>query len=76
MPVLAPDGDRIGKVRQLFTNARGEVREMLVKVDGGTALLPASNFSAKGNAVMSAMTEGQIQQAAAQQQASGAAPKN
>lgn len=69
MPVLAPDGDRIGKVRQLFTNGRGEVEQMLVKVDGATALLPASNFSASGNAVMSAMTEGQIQQAAQQQSA-------
>lgn len=69
MPVLAPDGDRIGKVHQLFTNARGEVQQVLVKVDGTTALLPAANFSASGNAVMSAMTESQIQQAAAQQRA-------
>lgn len=68
MPVLAPDGERIGKVRQLFTNGRGEVQQMLVKVGNSTALLPASNFSANGNALMSAMTAGQIQQAAAQQQ--------
>lgn len=71
MPVLASDGDRIGKVRQIFTNGRGEVQQMLVKVDGATALLPATNFSASGNAVMSAMTESQIQQAAAQQQGAG-----
>ncbi|MFD2580657.1 hypothetical protein ACFSTD_22950 [Novosphingobium colocasiae] len=32
MPVLAPDGERIGKVRQLFTNGRGEIQQMLVKV--------------------------------------------
>jgi hypothetical protein len=69
MPVLAPDGERIGKVRQLFTNGRGEIEQMLVKVDDATALLPAGNFSASGNAVMSAMTEGQIQQAAQQQDA-------
>lgn len=69
MPVLAPDGERIGKVRQLFTNGRGEVQQMLVKVGDTTALLPASNFSASGNAVMSTMTEGQIQQAAQQQEA-------
>jgi hypothetical protein len=71
MPVLAPDGERIGKVRQLFSNARGEVQQMLVKVDGATALLPAANFSASGNAVTSAMTESQIKQTAAQQKASG-----
>lgn len=74
MPVLAPDGERIGKVRQLFTNGRGEVQQMLVKVGDTTALLPAGNFSASGNAVMSAMTEGQIQQAA-QQQAAGSRGK-
>ncbi|WP_374409881.1 hypothetical protein [Novosphingobium colocasiae] len=67
MPVLAPDGERIGKVRQLFTNGRGEIQQMLVKVGDSTALLPATNFSASGNAVMSAMTQGQIQQAAQQQ---------
>lgn len=72
MPVLAPDGERIGKVRQLFTDAHGEVQQLLVKVDGQTALLPAANFSASGNAVASAMTESQIKQAAAQQQADGA----
>lgn len=72
MPILAPDGERIGKVRQLFTNGRGEVQQMLVKVGDSTALLPATNFSASGNAVMSAMTESQIQQAAAQQQEAGA----
>jgi hypothetical protein len=72
MPVLAPNGERIGKVRQLFTNGRGEVQQMLVKVGNSTALLPASNFSANGNALMSAMTEGQIQQAAKQQQTANA----
>ena len=75
MPVLAPDGERIGKVRQLFTNGRGEVEQMLVKVGNATALLPAGNFSASGNAVMSAMTEGQIQQAAKQQAAGSAGNK-
>jgi hypothetical protein len=72
MPVLAPDGERIGKVRQLFTDAQGNVQQMLVKVDGQTALLPAANFSASGNAVTSAMTESEIKQAAAQQQATDA----
>jgi hypothetical protein len=69
MPVLAPGGERIGKVRQLFTNGRGEVQQMLVKVGDSSALLPAANFSASGNGVMSAMTESQIKQTAAQQQA-------
>ncbi len=76
MRVLSPDGNPIGKVRQLFTNGRGEIQQMLVKVGNQTALLPASNFSAAGNAVTSAMTQGQIMQLASQQQATASAKKN
>jgi len=67
MRVLSPDGNPIGKVRQLFTNGRGEIQQMLVKVGNQTALLPASNFSVAGNAVTSAMTQGQIMQLASEQ---------
>jgi hypothetical protein len=66
-PVLAPGGERIGKVRERITNGRGEVQQMLVKVGDSTALVPATNFSASGNGVMSAMTASQIQQTVAQQ---------
>lgn len=68
MPVLSPDGERIGRVRQVITNARGEAEQLLVKVDGQLATLPAANFSASGNAVMSAMAESQIKQVASEQQ--------
>lgn len=69
MPVLSPDGERIGRVRQVISNARGEAQKILVKVDGQMATLPAANFSANGNAVMSAMSEGQIKQTATDQKA-------
>lgn len=69
MAVLSPDGERIGQVRQVLSNARGEAQQLLVKVDGQLAALPATNFSASGNAVMSAMGEGQIKQIGNQQQA-------
>lgn len=69
MPVLSPDGERIGQVRQVLSNARGEAQQLLVKVDGQLATLPATNFSASGNAVMSAMGEGQIKQIGNQQEA-------
>jgi hypothetical protein len=67
MPVLAPGGARIGKVRQVFNNSSGEVQQMLVTVGNQRALLPATNFTAHGNSVLSAMTESQIQQVAARQ---------
>lgn len=69
MPVLSPSGERIGKVRQVLSNARGEAQQLLVKVDGQIATLPAANFAASGNAVMSAMGEGQIKQIGSQQEA-------
>ncbi|ALR19226.1 hypothetical protein [Sphingobium baderi] len=69
MPVLSPDGERIGRVRQVISNAHGEAQQIFVKVDGQMATLPAANFSASGNAVMSAMNESQIKQTAADQKA-------
>lgn len=67
MRVLGPDGDRLGKVRGVIADSRGQVQAVLVKVDGATAALPAANFSGSGNALVSAMGEGQIKDAAASQ---------
>ena len=68
-PVFGPDGDKIGKVRQVFSNAGGQVEQLLVKVDGEKAMLPASNFTASGSGVVSAMSEAEITQVAEQQEA-------
>lgn len=67
MRVLGPDGDRLGKVRGVIADSRGQVQAVLVKVDGATAALPAANFSGSGNALVSAMGEGQIKNAAQSQ---------
>lgn len=75
MPVLAPDGDRIGKVREVLTDARGQVSGLLVKVDGATALIPAANFTGTGNVLVSAMSEGQIKGVAERQEKVGESPK-
>jgi hypothetical protein len=44
------------------------VQQLLVKVDGETATLPASNFQANGHGIVSAMGETQIKQLANQQE--------
>lgn len=67
MRVLGPDGNRLGKVRGVIADAHGQVQELLVKVDGATATLPAANFSGSGNTLVSAMGEGQIKDTAASQ---------
>jgi hypothetical protein len=69
MNVLDTSGDKIGTVRQVIANGQGQVQQLLVKVHGAQATLPASNFSANGNgnAVISAMGQGTIRQIAQQQ---------
>lgn len=67
MRVLGPEGERLGKVRGVIADSHGQVQALLVKVDGETATLPAANFSGDGNAVVSAMGEGAIKDAARRQ---------
>lgn len=63
MTVLGPDATRLGTVRQVVSDTRGNVQALVVKVRGATATLPASNFTANGNALVSAMGAGQIKHA-------------
>ena len=67
-PIFAPDGDRIGRVRQVVSDAHGNVQQLLVKVDGETATLPANYFQASGSGLISVIGEGQIKQVAEQQE--------
>lgn len=67
-PIFASDGDRIGTVAQVVSDARGQVRQVLVNVDGTRALLPAEAFQVRGEALVSAMGEGQIKQITDQQE--------
>ncbi|MBB3991688.1 hypothetical protein [Croceicoccus naphthovorans] len=66
-PVSGPDGNTLGAVSHVVANAQGQVEQVLVNVDGMNALLPAGNFSASGDALVSAMSEGEVRQVAEQQ---------
>ena len=66
------DGDKIGKVREVFADGEGRVKGLLVKVDDTTALLPVSNFAADGQSLVTALSEAQIT-AAGDAQANGSA---
>lgn len=66
-PVSGPDGNTLGTVSQVVADASGQVEQVLVDVDGMSALIPAGNFSASGNALVSAMSEGEVRQVAAEQ---------
>lgn len=66
-PVSGPDGDTLGMVREVVADAHGQVEQVLVEVDGMTASLPASNFSASGDALVSTMSAADIRHVAQQQ---------
>ena len=66
------DGEKIGKVREVFADANGRVRGLLVKVDDTTALLSVSNFAADGQSLVTGLSEAQIM-AAGEAQANGSA---
>ena len=65
-------GEKIGKVKQVVADANGRVKALVVKVEDTTATLPAANFAANGETLVTAMSEGQIV-AAGDKQASGSA---
>ena len=66
-PIFDASGDKIGSVRGVVADARGQIQQLLVKVDGERALLPAGNFQVSGEALISAMGESQIKRMANQQ---------
>ena len=67
MPVTATDGQTLGTVSQLIVDARGYVEYALVDLNGLTAQLPAGNFSAQGDALVSTMGEAEVRQLAEDQ---------
>jgi len=67
MDIQTIKGEAIGTVRNVETDAHGKVQSLLIEVDNRTAKLPAGNFSANGNALVSAMGSGEIKKAAKQQ---------
>lgn len=52
MPVLAPNGERFGKVRQLITDSRGRVTGVLVRARDRDVTVPAANLSGSGSALL------------------------
>ena len=66
-------GEKIGKVQQVVADAQGRIRALVVKVDDTTATLPAANFAANGETLVTAMSEGQIEAAGAKQASGNAA---
>ncbi len=63
-------GEKIGKVREVYADGSGRVKGLLVTSGDTTVLLPASNFAASGNALVTTLSEAQIA-SAGQDQASG-----
>lgn len=58
MPVLAPNGERFGKVRQLITDSRGRVTGVLVRAKDRDVTIPSTSLSGSGSALL--MGEGAV----------------
>jgi len=54
MNILSPNGERLGRVRQLVTDGRGKVQQVLVDTSDGAKTIPAADLSANGNALIDA----------------------
>ena len=65
-------GEKVGKVKEVFADAAGNVKGLLVKSGDTTALLPASDFAAKGEALVTTLSQAQIA-GAGEGQANGSA---
>jgi uncharacterized protein YrrD len=52
MDVLAADGARIGEVREIVADERGQVRQVLVSNGRVERLVPAGQFSGAGDALV------------------------
>lgn len=71
MPGMAVEdarGRTIGEVESVVANAQGTVMGVLVGVGGSEALLPAGNFTATGDALVSAMGKGEVKKEANRQE--------
>lgn len=69
-------GEKIGKVKEVVADANGRVQALVVKVKDSTATLPAANFAANGDMLVTVMSQAQITSAASQQAAGSSATNN
>ncbi|HEX7782547.1 MAG TPA: hypothetical protein VF509_07050, partial [Sphingobium sp.] len=67
MMVQDASGHAIGTIRSAKANADGKVDSLLVDTGDRIATLPASNFTASGDVVTSAMSKGEVRKEAKQQ---------
>lgn len=63
-PILAPDGSRIGRVRQIVSDSRGRVESVLVRAKGRDFAVPATSLAGSGEGLV--MTEGAAEAGKAQ----------
>lgn len=69
MDVISTAGQRIGEVRQIIADGRGNVEAVLVRVGGNDLTLPAGSIGADGSALITSMTRAEARQAAQEQNA-------
>ncbi len=64
MPVLAADGTKIGKVKQVIANNEGQVQQVVMTARGTRTTVPANLLSANGSGLVMAQGSGSAQSGA------------
>jgi len=59
MDVLSPGGEKIGEVRQVVADSRGQVREVIVAQGNREAPVPAANLQGSGSALYAVQASAQ-----------------
>lgn len=68
MPIEDPKGRVIGYVQSVQQTGSGIVRSVIVETGNRTATLPAANFAGSGDVLVTAMSKGEVKQAAEEQE--------
>ena len=76
MPVMAPNGAQLGRVREIVANSRGEVQQVVVSNGNALRTIPAGNLAASGNALVEGSGNAIVTKAPAQDPEPATAPES
>lgn len=62
MPIMSPEGARLGKVREVVADGRGQIEQIVMSAKGARSVIPAGDLTASGNGLILVEGEGSFVQ--------------
>ena len=59
MMIMSPEGNPLGRVREVVADGRGQIQQVAMRAKGVTTMVPAGNLSASGDALIFAEGNGE-----------------